>query len=89
MIVPGRPTLARACQLARSEACESLEAIQMKLEEEGLDACEALKGADVRRMLRSLIRQSNAGAAPNQLRWLPQPDPDQSALGAGGAARSL
>ena len=58
MIVPARPALARACQLARSGACSSLEEIRNRLSDEQADCGNLLEDVDVRRMLRGLMRQA-------------------------------
>ncbi|MEH6665737.1 MAG: hypothetical protein V7678_12860 [Brevundimonas sp.] len=60
MIIPTRPALSRACQLARSGACGSLDDITDRLSREGVEVRGLLEDADVRRMLRSLMRQAAA-----------------------------
>ena len=57
MIVPARPALARACQLARS-GCGSLDEIQERLFHEGFECGEFSSDVNVRRMLRALMRQT-------------------------------
>lgn len=58
MIVVARPNLTRACQFARSGDCASLEDIQARLVDEGLDPTIVTQSVQMRRMLRSLIRQA-------------------------------